>query len=1007
MSEHVDRALRVSLSGDGVTVSRFLLVASTCIFSIANAHEAPVGRSKVTSGDAKLRTLAEQQFFSKARPITFKGAKAGEGYLSPDGRWMVFQSERELSNPFYQIYLMDRDTGDSTRISPGRGKTTCAWIHPGKRKVLFSSTHLDPRANQKAEEERKLRSSPVRQKYSWSFDEHFDIFEVDVGDLIGPRERQGGRQTPFAPVQKRRLKRLTEAKGYDAEASYSPDGSQIAFASNRHAYTEALAPEQKKRFEQDASSMMDIYIMKSDGKGKAERLTSHYGYDGGPFFSSDGRLLTWRRFSPDGLSAEIMIMDLTTRKEWQITKMGAMSWAPFFHPSGDYLIFTSNKHGYENFELFVVDVYGRTDPIRVSELAGFDGLPVFGPSGYELLWTRRNERGESQIYQAEWNDTLVRQRLGLKSWVPTEWLAKHARVSDREVALKAWTGYFASGDLEGRATGSLAERKWTEAVAAYFSKLGLEPMSGSATYFHEFEFIEASRLIEDKNQLILEAAGTNKAHRLELKSEWVPLNFSDSGQFVSEGLVFAGYGLQAKQLSTGGSFDSYQGADVKDRWVVVLAGQPENVDLALRQQLSVVSDLRTKAVVAKAKGAKGLIVLSQSPLKFSEKGVGGVGIPVVQITQNSFQPMLKSLSDASRDWEARLNGGEKMSFSIPGLVQAQIGVETVKAKARSVVGFLKGRRPELHPIVIGAHGDHLGAGESSVSHTSLAGAQERMLPHFGADDNASGMATVLWLAKQAHKLRPERSVVFALWSGEELGVLGSKAWVESQPKDRKFLAYLNFDMVGRLREQKLIVQGVGSSSEWGRLFEKTNAKGHLVLAPSSDSFLPTDAVSFMLKSVPTASFFTGAHSEYHTPRDRFESLNFEGLAQINEFGERLLAALSHSAVDLPFSQSAREVHSGTGSGGARQFRLYLGTIPDYSAGGEKGVKISGAAKGSPADRAGLKAGDVIRSLGPITIDSIYDYVYALGALKPGEEVSMLVQRQGRSLQMKVTPQLKE
>ncbi len=262
------------------------------------------------------------------RQLTFAGKRSGEGYFSRDGRAMVFQSEREPGNPFYQIYWLDLATGATRRVSPGVGKTTCAWIHPSGERVLFASTHADPASRSLQEQELAERTSGKERRYSWDYDEHYDLY---AADLDGSE-----------PV------RLTRERGYDAEGSYSPDGTRIAFASNRHAYTEKLSEAERAEFERDPSSRMDIYVANADGTDPV-RLTSEPGYDGGPFFSPDGERIVWRRFAPDGATAEIFSMKTDGSDVRQLTRLGVMSWAPFYHPSGDYLIFATNVHGFDNF----------------------------------------------------------------------------------------------------------------------------------------------------------------------------------------------------------------------------------------------------------------------------------------------------------------------------------------------------------------------------------------------------------------------------------------------------------------------------------------------------------------------------------------------------------------------------------------------------------------------------------------------------------------------------------
>ena len=334
----------------------------------------------------------ERDFLSRIRRITLEGRRAGEGYWSPDGRRLVFQSEREPGNPFYQIYELDFASGDTRRVSPGTGKTTCAFINPATSDVLFASTHHDPRTQQLQQEELTFRASGQERRYSWDYDPEMELYV---------RSRTG------------QLTRLTNARGYDAEASYSPDGRWIVFSSTRHAYTRQLSPAEQKQLETDPSYFGEIYLMRADSDGSAvTRLTSVNGYDGGPFFSPDGGRIIWRRFDEQGLIADVWTMNLDGTDARQITAFGAMSWAPYFHPSGEYILFSSNKLGFENFEVFMVDARGSKEPVRVTYSDGFDGLPVPSPDGRQLAWTSSRAGGrEGQIFLAQWNHEKAREVL--------------------------------------------------------------------------------------------------------------------------------------------------------------------------------------------------------------------------------------------------------------------------------------------------------------------------------------------------------------------------------------------------------------------------------------------------------------------------------------------------------------------------------------------------------------------------------------------------------------------
>jgi Tol biopolymer transport system component len=332
----------------------------------------------------------EARFISNPRQLIYEGKRSGEGYFSKDGKTLIFQSERMEENPFYQIYLLDLENGDVRQVSSGVGKTTCGFLRPDGKEAIFASTHLDPKAREKQRLELEFRASGKQRRYSWDYDESMDIFATELGGEP--------------------LRRLTDAPGYDAEGSFSPDGSQIVFTSLRDAFPlEKLSPEERKRFEADPAYFGEIYLMNVDGSDQ-RRLTHAPGYDGGPFFSPDGQRIIWRRF--DGMNADIYTMTPDSSDVRRISDFESISWAPFYHPSGEYVIFTSNKLGFSNFELFIVDAEGKREPIRVTFTDGFDGLPVFTPDGRKLSWASgRTEDGTPQIFIADWNHKAAQNEL--------------------------------------------------------------------------------------------------------------------------------------------------------------------------------------------------------------------------------------------------------------------------------------------------------------------------------------------------------------------------------------------------------------------------------------------------------------------------------------------------------------------------------------------------------------------------------------------------------------------
>ena len=324
----------------------------------------------------------EARLLQRSRRLTYEGRRAGEGYFSADGSRMVLQSERVDGNPFFQIFELDLETGDTRAVSPGHGKTTCAFYRPGTNDIEFASTHHDPSSETLQRKELEKRAAGTQERYAWDYDPEMDIYvEVrSTGELV----------------------RLTTARGYDAEGSYSPDGEWIVFTSNRSAYDRELTVEEQRRLEIDPAYFAEIYLMAADGS-RSRRLTTVPGYDGGPFFMPGGERIVWRRFEEDGLIADVWTMKPDGSDQRRITDFGAMSWAPYPHPSGRYFVFASNKLGFDNFELYMVDAAGTREPVRVTYTAGFDGLPVFAPDGDSISWTTNRAGGQGQIYLARWH----------------------------------------------------------------------------------------------------------------------------------------------------------------------------------------------------------------------------------------------------------------------------------------------------------------------------------------------------------------------------------------------------------------------------------------------------------------------------------------------------------------------------------------------------------------------------------------------------------------------------
>lgn len=945
-------------------------------------------------------------FISQPRQLTFSGKRAGEGYFSHDGKRMIFQSEREEANPFYQIYLLEFETGDIRRLSDGSGKTTCAWLHPDGAGYLYASTHGDPESPARQAAEIKERAEGKQKRYSWDYDENYEIYGAKLA---------GG-----DPVN------LTRTRGYDAEGSYSPDGNWIAFASNRHAYTDTLTGEEQAKFDRQKSWLMDLYLMRADGS-EVKRLTDVRGYDGGPFFSPDGKRLCWRRFNEEETTAEIWTMNVDGSGQKPVTRLGAMSWAPYFHPSDRYLVFTTNKHGFDNFELYLVDAAGEREPVRVTETEGFDGLPVFHPDGKQISWTtNRTPDKTSQIFMAAWNHEAALAALGLKAEAapvaavvapaPVEFTAEITPAD-----MRRHLEYLASDALEGRGTGTRGEALATDYMAQHFAAYGLEPAGKDGSWLHAFEFT-AGVALGDGNKLT--PAGL-PAVELRATRDWTPLTFSSTGSIPASSIVFAGYGIEApagqddkgKPLEP---YSSYFHLDVKDKWVMLFRYSPEGQSQEERVRMAQFSSLRFKALTARQKGARGIIVVSGPtsranqqlvPLSY-DASMAGSGIAAISITDAVAASLLEKAGKDLKSLQEKLDtGAQEQGFDLPEItLAAELDIRQEKRTGHNILGRLRAPGGSSEPaLIIGAHLDHLG---TSGGQDSRATDTQRSAIHHGADDNASGTAGVLEIAQalalqvKDGKLALKRDILFAGWSGEEIGLLGSNAWCRdlaaatgdaNAKLNTHLAANLNMDMIGRLRGN-VILQGLGSSDWWAGEIERRNAVTALPLQTQQDCYLPTDASVFYLRGVPILNAWTGSHDDYHKPSDTADKVNYEGAATIARFMMLISRSLA-SSPDEPAYKEMKKPAEGARGG----LRVYLGTVPDYAQEGIEGVKLSGVSAVGPAAKAGVKAGDIITKLAGKDIKNIYDYTFVMGVLKIGQETTLEVLRDGKKVELKLTP----
>jgi hypothetical protein len=554
--------------------------------------------------------------------------------------------------------------------------------------------------------------------------------------------------------------------------------------------------------------------------------------------------------------------------------------------------------------------------------------------------------------------------------------------------------------MEGRGDGSKGLVRAEHVIQARYRVLGLEP-AGNHGYLQAFTVSTGAKL-KSKNRFGFQNGETKS--EFKLNQEYVPLSFSASGS-SSSSLVFAGYGATAEEFG----YDDYAGLDVKDKIVVVLRFEPSGFAARSGNQgLTTHAQLVTKAINARNHGAKALVFLNgklgdgEEDLltRFgSVNGPESVGILFVQLKNDAAETWFRAAGKTLKEVQEQINTSTKpASFTFPDAMHATLTVEiqTIHAKVNNVLAYLPGKTNEY--VILGAHYDHLGRGNRD----SMAPAQVGQL-HPGADDNASGTAGLLELARMLAPLKGQlqRGILFASFAGEELGLLGSAEWVKepTRPLD-KAVAMLNMDMIGRIKDGKIYIGGVGTGSTFQKVLDQAKDDSHLKFEFSQGGYASSDHTSYVAKHIPVLFFFSGLHSDYHKPSDTWEKINSTDAAQLLDVvasvGVDLASATERPAFVTVVENNPRSSVSGAGGG----YGPYFGSIPDFAQ-TENGVKFSDVRPGSPAAKAGLQAGDVLIQFGDKPIKNLYDFTDALRRSKIGDVVAVTVLRDGKELKVEV------
>ena len=558
----------------------------------------------------------------------------------------------------------------------------------------------------------------------------------------------------------------------------------------------------------------------------------------------------------------------------------------------------------------------------------------------------------------------------------------------------------AAPDMEGRGAGTKGIERAAHLLEERYQNLGLDP-AGTQGFFQPFTVTTGAKLV-GHNDLQENIGGKEKT--LKLNDDFVPFSFSSSGE-VEAPVVFAGYGVSAGEFG----YDDYAGLDVQGKIVVLLRYEPAGFAAkGGHQGLTQHAALITKAINARNHGAKAVIVVNgklgdgEEDLltRFgSVSGPENAGILLLQVKNKVAQDWFAAAGKSLATVQGQINAGAKpASFAFPAALRLSMDVhiDTLHATVSNVLAYLPGKTDEY--VIVGAHYDHLGYGNAD----SLAPSQIGQI-HPGADDNASGTSGVLELARLFAPLKGQlpRGILFMDFAGEELGLLGSADWVKqpTHPLD-KAVAMVNMDMIGRIKDEKVYVGGVGTGSTFQRILAAARKNSPFHFEYSAGGYAASDHTSFVARKIPVLFFFSGLHSDYHKPSDTWEKINAPDAARLLDFIAGVVTQLDTAAERPKFvTVAAEDPHSGvTGGGGG--YGPWFGSIPDFGQ-SENGVRFSDVQPGSPAAKAGLKAGDVLIQFAGAPIRNLYDFTDALRRSKVGDVVDVTVMREAKPLKASV------
>ena len=552
-----------------------------------------------------------------------------------------------------------------------------------------------------------------------------------------------------------------------------------------------------------------------------------------------------------------------------------------------------------------------------------------------------------------------------------------------EENIKSHISYLASDKLEGRKPGTISDSLSADYIYNQFKNAGLSFFKNEP--FQKFEVISGISFDNKVCKLNGELINTNKDFYAHVNSPSIK---------ISSEIVFVSYGIETENKE----IDNYKNIDVKDKWVMALYGNPENN--SADSKASSLSGLNNKIIKAKDNGAAGIIIISTEINPLHNKYQYGLtyGLPLVVISEKTADLILtKSGTKINKILKILSKNKNVESFNTKSILDVDIDVKTNKVKTQNIIGYIDGsdEKYKNQYIVVGAHFVHLGYGGAESSSRM----PDSIAVHNGADDNASGTSGVIELAKKiaSNKSNFKRTIIFATFTAEEIGLLGSKYFVNNLPISKDSIIFMaNFDMIGRYSEN-LQLLSAGSAKELDSLIKISHIDTTLKVKPSLSISGGSDHSSFYYENIPSVFFFTGMHSDYHTPLDDIEKINFDGEKMILDYGYNLIQSIDNYPTKLTFVKSA-----GKGEGSTRNnMKVTLGIMPDFTSSDNNGLLVGGVTKDGPAEKGGILKGDIIKSINGKKIENIYDYMSRFGELKSGQKISVDVLRKSENITLKV------